>query len=173
MCCQVSSGGPGCRVKTDQTDTGDQCKEFTSTSADIPAHIDDANLEGRSGRSEHLTHACIQCGSKFNTRNHLWRHVKAEHNNRRFACPQCPFMYASKNGLNSHVNLIHEKLSRYRCETCGKGFMVRSRYLDHIATHAGVKRHVCPICHIYFTNKSSLKGHVLRAHPNEAAASNV
>ena len=108
-----------------------------------------------------------------NRRSHLWRHVKADHNNRRFDCPQCPNTYVSKGGLNRHVNLIHKKLSRYRCETCGKGFMVRSRYLDHIDTHAGVQRHACPICHMYFTHKGSLKRHVLRVHPNEAAASNT
>ena len=89
-----------------------------------------------------------------------------EHHNMRFACPLCPCTYASNHGLNSHVKLIHEKQSRYRCETCGKGMVARSRYLDHIATHAGVKRHVCPICQMYFTHKSSLTDHVLRVHPN-------
>ena len=168
--CQVSSDGTGSTMHTDHSDNGIQCKNFTSTSADIPPT---PNLEGRRDICERRKHTCIQCGSEFNTRSHLWHHVKAEHNNRRFSCPQCPCTYASKFGLNEHVNLIHEKLSRYRCETCGKGFMVRSRYLDHIATHAGVQRHACPICHMYFTHKGSLKRHVLCVHPNEAAASNV
>ena len=171
--CQVSSDGTGSTMHTDHSDNAIQCKNFTSTSADIPPSVGDPNLEGRRDICERRKHTCIQCGSEFNTRSHLWRHVKAEHNNRRFSCPQCPCTYASKFGLNEHVNLIHEKLSRYRCETCGKGFMVRSRYLDHIATHAGVQRHACPICHMYFTHKGSLKRHVLCGHPNEAAASNA
>ena len=137
------------------------CAKTTSTSADIPTDGGDPK------------YTCIQCGSVFYTRSHLCRHVQAEHNNRRFACPQCPCTYASKGGLTEHVNMIHEKLSRYRCETCGKCLMVRSRYLDHIATHAGVKRHACPICHMYFTHKGSLKRHVLCVHPNEVAASNT
>ena len=171
MCvCQVTFEGTGSPIQAVHSDTGDQCTDFTSTSADIPARVDDANLEGLSGRHEQLTHACRQCGSEFNAISHLWCHVKAEHNNSDFSCPQCPCTYASKCGLTKHVNLIHEKLSRCRCDTCGKGVMDRSRYLDHIATHAGVKRHVCPICCMDFTYKSSLKGHVLRAHPNDDAA---
>ena len=170
MCvCQVSSDGTKIRTQTGHTAKGDQGKDFTSTSADIPPRVGDPNLEG----PERRKHTCTQCGSEFNRRSHLWRHVKADHNNRRFACPQCPCTYASKNGLNKHVNLIHEKLSRYRCDTCGKGVMDHSRYLDHIVTHTGVRRHVCPICHMYFTYKSSLKDHVLRAHPNETAAYNL
>ena len=53
----------------------------------------------------------------------MWLHVNADHNGSimRFDCPQCPCTYASKCGLNRHVHLIHEKLSRYQCETCGKG----------------------------------------------------
>ena len=169
----MSSDGPHCRVKTEQTDNGDQCKYFTSTSADIPPRVGDPNLDGRPDWHERREYKCRQCGSEFNKRSHLWRHVKAEHNNRRFACPKCPCTYASRGGLQQHVNLIHEKLSRYLCETCGKGLMIRSRYLDHIATHAGVKRHVCHICCMDFTYKGSLKDHVLRVHPNDAAASNL
>ena len=37
------------------------------------------------------------------------------------------------------IYYIHENAARYRCETCGKGFSVRSHYYDHLAAHTGVK----------------------------------
>ena len=84
----------------------------------------------------------------------------------RFACSQCPWTFASKGGLNDHVKLVHQRLARYRCETCGKGYSRRSNYYDHLATHTGTKRHVCVVCQRQFTFKNSLKAHVLRFHVN-------
>ena len=88
---------------------------------------------------------------------------------KQYACPQCQRSYVTKCGLKQHVDIIHKKQFRYWCETCGKGFIVRSAYHDHIAAHTGVKRHTCSICEMKFTYKSSLKKHVLHFHPNEAA----
>ena len=157
------------------TDSCDHCKDFTSTSADIPPGGGDPIPEGRPDRRECRKHTCKQYGSEFNRRKQLWLHLNADHNgsSMRCYCPQCPRTYVSKGGLNRHVNLIHEKLSRYQCETCGKGVTDLTRYLDHITTHSGVKRHSCPICHVHFTQKGSLKRHVFCVHPNEAAAFNT
>ena len=88
---------------------------------------------------------------------------------KQFACPQCQRSYVTKCGLKQHVDRIHKKQFRYWCETCGKGFIGRCTYHDHIAAHTGVKRHTCGLCEMKFMNKSSLKKHVLYFHPNEAA----
>ena len=88
---------------------------------------------------------------------------------RQFACAHCQRSYVTKDGLKVHVDRMHKKLYRYRCETCGKGFFGRSVYHDHIAAHTGVKRHTCSICDMKFMNKSTLKVHVLHLHTNVAA----
>ena len=110
---------------------------------------------------------CCDCGVLFKEKHQLFEHVKATHVPKRFVCPQCPRMYSSKSGLNEHVKRIHQQQVRYRCETCGKGFSVRSNYYDHLAAHTGARRNVCPICLTQFTFKCSLKSHVLHFHPNE------
>ena len=87
----------------------------------------------------------------------------------RFAGPQCPWTFASKGGLNEHVKRVHQRLARYQCATCGKGYSRRSNYYDHLATHTGTKRHVCVVCQKQFTFKHGLKAHVLRFHANDPA----
>ena len=82
----------------------------------------------------------------------------------RFVCPQCQCTLSSRSGLTAHVKIVHEKLARYRGEHCGKGYSHRSHYLDHLATHTGVKRNICPVCQRQFTFKRGLKTHMLRFH---------
>ena len=69
----------------------------------------------------------------------------------------------------SGLNKMHKQLTRYRCETCGKGCIDRSRYYDHAAAHTGVKQYTCSICEKKFMNNGLLRKHVLHFHPNEAA----
>ena len=90
------------------------------------------------------------------------------HGVKEFTCVQCKGSYVTKSGLNQHMDRMHKKLYRYRCETCERGFMDRSRYYDHVAAHTGLKRHTCSICEMQLMNKTSLKRHVLLVHPNEA-----
>ena len=96
-------------------------------------------------------------------------HARTEYIGKRFVCPRCPCTYSCKGSLNEHVRHIHENASRYRCETCGKGFSVRSHYFDHLAAHKGVKRYVCPVCLKEFTWKRNMKVHMLQCHPAEIA----
>ena len=61
---------------------------------------------------------------------------------------------------------VHQKLVKFRCQICGKGYHDSRNYHDHMATHAGVKRNVCTICKAQFTFVHSLSVHVLRFHPD-------
>ena len=62
--------------------------------------------------------------------------------------------YDSKSGLMKHMNRMHNKLYRYRCETCERGLMDRCRYHDHVSAHTGVKRHTCSLCEMKFMIKT-------------------
>ena len=117
---------------------------------------------------------CVVQGSAFKDTEHqdtnpLSYHARTEHVGKRFTCPRCPCTYASKGGLTEHVRHIHENAARYRCDTCGKGFSIRSIYYDHLAAHTGVKRYVCSVCLKEFTRKSSMKAHMLLIHHAEIA----
>ena len=157
-----------CQVSTDGIQAA-SCTDIKFTSADIPSRIADASPDGYQLARESCRHTCGQCEAEFQNESQLWRHVKMKHDGKRFTCVQCHGSYVTKSGLNRHMNTFHLKLYRYMCETCGIGYMTRSRYYDHVAAHTGVKRHTCSKCEMKFMNKTTLKNHVLHFHPNEAA----
>ena len=116
---------------------------------------------------EDFSHRCPSCDVGFLERRQLLQHIRATHEGRqytshqgtRYTCPQCQRSCVSKNGLNDHVKLVHEKFVRYRCETCGKGYSRRAHYHDHLATHTAVKLNICTVCRRQFTFRESLKKH--------------
>ena len=165
--CQVSTEGTGSRGQTGHSYNGQKCANFTCTSASGSSSLAGPNL----ARCRHLHERCrcIYCGSECTSRHQMSHHVTTIHDSRRFVCPQCQRSYVTKYALKQHVDRMHNKLYRYRCETCGKCLFGRSVYDDHIAAHIGVKRYTCSICDMIFTNKCALKAHVLHFHPNEAA----
>ena len=165
----MSTKGTGSSSQTGHSDNGQKCADFTLTSDNGYSGLTHSNLEKCRHLRDHYTSTCIFCGSEFTDRHQLRHHVITMHSGRQFVCPQCQRSYAYKNGLNEHVKKMHNKVYRYQCETCDRGFTVRSRYYDHVVAHTGVKRYTCSICKMKFTNKYTLKAHVLRLHPNETA----
>ena len=103
-------------------------------------------------------------GSVSQERSSLERHGRTKCAGLRFVCPQCQCALSSLGGLTDHVKHVHRKLTSYQCEHCGKGYSHRNNYLDHLATHIGIKIYICSICQQQFTLKCSLKTHMLRFH---------
>ena len=166
---QVSTDGTGSRRQTGHSNNGQTSATFTFSSANGSSSLADETLEGWRHVHDNSKYTCQLCVSEFNDLNQWLHHVTTIHDSRQYVCPECQRLYFSKSGLRDHVYKKHRKVTRYRCETCGKGFFCRSVYHDHIAAHAGVKRHTCSICYMKFMNKSTLKKHGLHFHPKEAA----
>ena len=138
--------------------------------ADVPSSVADHNLVGSLQTPGGYTHRHRHyCGGVFKGQGQLRRRNRAKRDGTSFACSQCHRVFLKKGTLTEHVRHIHDKQSRYQCDICGKGFCILSHYLDHTATHTGIKRNVCLVCQKHFAYKSSLKVHVLRFHPEQAA----
>ena len=158
-------GGPANRFSTGH---GGSFLATTSVARTLSS-TDDAIIGSAERARDHakLENRCGDCGMLFTAQVDLWYHVRTVHRGR-FSCPHCECTLASRGGLNQHVKHIHQKLARYQCEWCEKGYSSRLNYLDHIATHTGVKRYVCPTCTTQFTFRNDLKVHVYRFHPDVA-----
>ena len=58
----------------------------------------------------------------------------------------------------------------FRCETCGKGFLRRERYVTHVRIHTGEKPFVCAVCARGYRDKRELKKHqVAHNHSGQSA----
>ena len=97
-------------------------------------------------------------------RSSLGHHGRTKCASIRFVCTQSQCTLANRRGLTEHVEIVHEKLVKFQCEHCEKGYSHRSHYLDHLAIHTGIKRNVCPVCQRQFTFKCNLKTRMLRVH---------
>jgi len=164
--CQVVTG----RFPTGHTYKSGQCTEIVVTvPQSLPTGGDskDTNDQEIYDHFRPVRYICPECGLEFTGKSKLSYHMRTKHDNGRLECPQCACTFVSKAGLTQHVKHIHENLPRYQCETCGKGYSIRSNYYDHVATHTGVKRNVCPICKKQFTFKPGLNAHMLRVHPKQ------
>lgn len=64
----------------------------------------------------------------------------------------------------SKISLVGESFvysfpCHFRCETCGKGFLRRERYVTHVRIHTGEKPFVCAVCSRGYRDRRELKKH--------------
>ena len=152
--CQVRSGGPTI------------CEDVDGAPVVEPSH------SSASGHLQSKLKKCPYCRLPFMTDRELCDHIHSQHADRRYSCQQCPSTFVSMGSLNRHVRHVHQRLVKFRCVVCDKGYDDRTDYHDHVATHAGVKRNVCTICQAQFTFKRGLKVHVMHFHPDAIASLN-
>ena len=149
---------------------------------EIAAMIDKAQ-KGRK-KALHKEFLCKLCDIKvlFGKR----AHIKKYHSGNNIKCPKCDktsttYISAVKHHINMHEKspcLICGKFfsaktirrhmqqahtanddKKFKCEHCGKGFIVNDRLQDHINTHTGEKPHVCKVCGKGFASLGTHKMH--------------
>ncbi len=70
-------------------------------------------------------------------------------------------------GLKRHMESVHEKLDKYRCNSCPKSFTLPYSLKRHVAAvHAGgdTKQYRCDVCSKTFSLRDALKRHRERVH---------
>ncbi|XP_055081217.1 zinc finger protein 48-like [Periophthalmus magnuspinnatus] len=73
--------------------------------------------------------------------------------------------------IDTHILLTHKDGEYVSCVICNKSLR-RSDLKQHLALHAGEKRHSCPICGKGFSRNTHLRGH-LRTHAKHLPAGAV
>ena len=104
--------------------TGDSRKVKTHTGLTVHAveHLPVVSGWPRNSNQKRRRHVCSDRGAVFKEKLQLVVHVKSEHGRNRVSCPCCGRTFVSKGGPREHVQYIHQKVARYQCETCGKGY---------------------------------------------------
>ncbi|XP_054417966.1 PR domain zinc finger protein 5 isoform X2 [Pteronotus mesoamericanus] len=116
--------------------------------------------------SEERPFQCEECKALFRTPFSLHRHLLIHNSERTFKCHHCDATFKRKDTLNVHVQVVHERHKKYRCELCNKAFVTPSVLRSHKKTHTGEKEKTCPYCGQKFASSGTLRVHI-RSHTGE------
>ena len=110
---------------------------------------------------------CTYCNQYFSSDELLQKHNSEKHEAQHL-CPSCGQTFKTKNAAKKHAATQHlifldnpEEIFIYTCsfQDCGRRFVQRTRFLDHLNAHTGVKPHACSHCKKKFKDRYQKKGH--------------
>nr|CAI5862042.1 unnamed protein product [Callosobruchus analis] len=106
--------------------------------------------------------ACKVCEMTFETRILLKDHLKASHMDDEggYKCDLCGKSFSGLIKLRSHIDRFHQKIKKYICHECDRGFYWSKDLEEHNKVEHGGFRYICEYCKKEFKNKYSFKAHV-------------
>jgi len=116
---------------------------------------------------------CDICSYTTDKKGNLKRHFKVHEttdpeekvrNIPVYICEVCGKELHSKFGHTLHMKSQHEKVFRFTCPTCNKGFNQLYHYKGHLASHHDILSEKCKLCSSTFRYQRSLKDHIQSAH---------
>jgi hypothetical protein len=75
-------------------------------------------------------------------------------------CVDCDKVFNKACYLTQHNKSFHSGHKPYKCDRCGKRFMIEVTYEQHLAKHAGEKPYKCDVCPKQFNHKTDLRRHM-------------
>ena len=82
-------------------------------------------------------------------------------------CQECNKTFRQNRYLQTHISIVHRKLTPYPCEQCYRSFGQKIHLKTHINTvHRKLKLHQCQECKKSFGRKDHLQKHVKTLHQN-------
>ncbi|KAJ8667992.1 hypothetical protein QAD02_009655 [Eretmocerus hayati] len=103
---------------------------------------------------------CDVCDKSFDRKAYRNRHVKSHSNERLYRCKICFDELKSNRNLKEHVLRKHNNEKFYLCDHCGKRFVIKQDYTNHMRLHSRDNPMSCEFCHKKFARKDSLMRHV-------------
>lgn len=68
----------------------------------------------------------------------------------------CGKFYSTRFNLRKHIEIVHLRYKRYKCQQCSKLFASHQNLIEHTHLHSGVKPYSCRDCGKLFRHISSL-----------------
>lgn len=101
------------------------------------------------------------CGKQYALAIQLKRHKRTAHvDNKRFACPHCPYRTAGSEHLKYHIR-THTGEKPFECNVCHRKFTTAGSRNAHILSHTEHRKFKCGICSRKFLSADLLKGHLV------------
>lgn len=92
---------------------------------------------GASGSGSSRRYSCHLCQSTYSSRQGLYVHVNANHEDKRYQCSHCSSSMSSKSHLNRHVRDLHTDGDIYQCDRC----QYNSKSRRNLQAHKRKNRH--------------------------------
>ncbi|XP_053619094.1 zinc finger protein OZF-like isoform X4 [Plodia interpunctella] len=118
------------------------------------------------GHSEDRPYQCKICGRTYKTASEIIRHGRVHNEAKLFCSHQCGYSTVYLGALRTHEKRHNKTEHKYKCETCEKGFDVRTWYEQHQNVHNGLKPFICEICGLAFHMNRYLTAHRSAVHPH-------
>ncbi|KAJ0169991.1 hypothetical protein K1T71_014597 [Dendrolimus kikuchii] len=118
-------------------------------------------------RTTHLegNFKCDHCDKVFPSRSKKMYHEKMKHLGARNIsnCPYCDEPFRSYYQRNQHLIKVHNLEAQYKCNVCGRAFVLKSLLMSHIKKNHLMERNCqCTECGYRFFSKKALKAHMVK-----------
>lgn len=116
--------------------------------------------------------SCHLCDKKFVDKVVLKRHIVSHSNVCAHKCEHCQKEYKERYRLEVHRKKAHglgdvkvpERVKKFFCHICSKGYFVKNKLTKHLCSHSGEKPFSCNVCNKKFVDKYYVKQHLKNAH---------
>lgn len=151
----------------------------------LSVHVSMVHLRRTSGQKGPVSHAaahhCTGCDNFFSREQRLNEHRRGD-----FTCGECNIAFECRTALRLHCYKNHptacsecgkicsskqqmyfhrqSHTPKFVCKFCNKGFMWRSQYTVHMATHTGDRPVPCDVCGKTFAHKVAVTKHKWQEH---------
>lgn len=109
---------------------------------------------------------CRVCGQTFFHMEHLTRHLKKSHVQKKYQCSECDRSFHDAGNYRQHMRVHDENDIPYECPECHRRFRHKCTLKVHLRIHTGEKPFKCEICSATFKISSGLQTH-MRKHTGE------
>lgn len=110
------------------------------------------------------SYPCKECGMVFYQRCARYQHFKATHTED-LKCHICNKTFPVRQRLIEH-GFKHSGERPYKCNICEASFDTVKNHRQHVKIHDDSKKLGCPVCAKLFVDRTKIKYHVSKQHPD-------
>lgn len=109
---------------------------------------------------------CDFCESKFKRSQLLLAHRRIHTQEKPQICDICGKQFISLSAIKRHIQHVHHRIKKFRCEVCDLRFDANDKREEHMNVHTNDRPFMCAICGKSFRQRASLFAHKI-LHSNE------
>ncbi|XP_030841610.1 zinc finger protein 37-like [Strongylocentrotus purpuratus] len=116
-----------------------------------------------------IKYICDLCGKRLYTNSEIKFHLESHNIESAFKCEECGKGFLLDNQLKIHKKRVHSSAGHCRCEVCGSAFKSQANLKQHnLTVHSEVYKYHCDVCGKKFKRTSHQVAH-MKIHSKDPA----